>query len=62
MAAVDLFESFVKELTDSEQRQLSDLILSVRTDMFAARSEEARVRIVAEFIRDAHDFGRAPRH
>jgi hypothetical protein len=61
MAAVDLFETVVKELADRERQQLSDLILSARSDMFAARSEEARVRIVNEFIRDAHDFARAPK-
>jgi hypothetical protein len=61
MAAVDLFENVVKELTDRERQQLSDLILGVRGDMFAARSEEARLRIVNEFIRDAHDLSRAPK-
>jgi hypothetical protein len=59
MAAVDLFETVVRELTDRERQQLSDLILSARSDMFAARSEEARVRIANDFIRNAHDLVRA---
>lgn len=61
MAAVDLFETVVKELPEWERKQLSDLILTARSNMFAARSEEARIRIVNEFIRDAHDLARAPK-
>jgi adenylate cyclase len=59
MAATDLFDRFVKQLTENERQVLSRMIASYRNDLQGARSEEARVRIAEEFIRSAHDFLRA---
>lgn len=59
MAATDLFDRFVKQLTENERQVLDRLIASCRNDLQGARSEEARVRIAEEFIRSAHEFLRA---
>ncbi len=53
MAARDMFESFTAALPEREKELLRDLIGARRTDMMAARSEEARVRMAEEFIREA---------
>jgi hypothetical protein len=58
MAAVEMFESFLKKVTEKEGQPGTDLIAAARTDLFAARSEEARLRIVNDFIKDAHDLAR----
>lgn len=52
MAAADLFESVVADLPDRERAALADALRSWRTDLLAARSEDARVRLVAEFIQE----------
>ena len=54
MAAYDLFRTVTSELTDAERAATADLIGRVQTDLLAARSEEARVRIVQGFIADLH--------
>lgn len=52
MAAVDLFESVVAELSDRERTMLAESLRSWRADLLAARSEEARVRLVSDFIQE----------
>ena len=52
MAAVDLFESVVAGLSDRDQARLADSLHSWRTDLLAARSEDARVRLVSDFIQE----------
>jgi len=52
MAAVELFESVVAELSDRERALLADTLRSWRADMLAARSEDARVRLVSDFIQE----------
>jgi len=54
MAAYDLFRAVTSELTDSERAAAADLIGRVQTDLLAARSEDARVRIVQGFIAELH--------
>jgi hypothetical protein len=54
MAAWDTFENATRSLTEHEQRGLAPLIARTRSDLLAARSEEARVRIVHDFLREAH--------
>jgi hypothetical protein len=56
MAAEDLFVSFVAKLTERERLKLGDAIKTRRADLFAARSEDARVRIVNDFLQEAHDL------
>jgi hypothetical protein len=53
MAARDMFESFTAALPERDREILRELIGSRRGDMLAARSEEARVRVAEEFIREA---------
>ena len=53
MAAREMFESFITALPERERELLRELIAARRGDMLAARSEEARVRVAEEFIREA---------
>lgn len=55
MAATDLFDDVISGLTEKEREQLKEFVQIRRQDLFAARSEEARVRIVEEFIREVRD-------
>jgi hypothetical protein len=55
MAASEAFERFLAALTQRERDALKELIHAQREDLFAARSEEAQLRIVHEFVREAHD-------
>lgn len=55
MAAIDSLNSFLNALTEADKEKLRDLISNVKEQMFAARSEDARVRIVQAFIGDAND-------
>ncbi len=53
MGAREMFESFTAALPERDRETLRDLIASRNGDMLAARSEEARVRVAEEFIREA---------
>ena len=53
MAAREMFESFIAALPERDRELLRELIGARRGDMLAARSEEARVRVADEFVRDA---------
>ena len=55
MAAFEDFQSVVDRLSVRERELLRDLIQQCREDLLAARSEEARVRVVEEFVTEAHD-------
>ena len=58
MAAYDSLESFVTSLTNANRVAVMEPLKSLKAELLAARSEEARVRLVHEFIREAHDhFG-----
>ena len=52
MAAVDLFESVIADLSDRERSILAGPLRSWRVDLLAARSEDARVRLVADVIQE----------
>jgi hypothetical protein len=56
MAAVDLFESVISKMTEKERAKLADAIRIRRNDLLAARSEDARLRIVTEFIEESHEL------
>ena len=62
MAAAESFESFLESLPQNDREALKEVIQIQRDDLFAARSEEARVRIVNDFIKEAHDRLRTARH
>jgi hypothetical protein len=55
MAAYDALESFIASLTEASRTATKESVKMLRSEMVAARSEEARVRIVQEFIRETHD-------
>jgi hypothetical protein len=55
MAAYDSLESFIASLTSANRTLIKDSVKTLRAELLAARSEEARVRLVHEFIREAHD-------
>ena len=55
MAAFDLFRSVLSELPEAERAASDELIRQAQTDLLAARSEEARVRIVHTFIGELHE-------
>ena len=53
MAAQEMFDAFTAALPERERGALRDVIRERREDMFAARSEDARVRIADQFLREA---------
>lgn len=55
MAAIDAFTHFVSSLPAEDRTQLDGLIKERREELFAARSEHARLRIVEEFIAEVRD-------
>lgn len=50
MAAIEEFQNYLTSLSDEEKKRLHDQIKNERGDLSAARSEEARLRIVQRFI------------
>jgi hypothetical protein len=56
MAAVDQLEEVIRGITKPERDALAGFIKSSREDLFAARSEDARVRIADEFVRRVHEM------
>ncbi len=55
MAARDTFESFLNSLSGKDKDKLKDFIHEQRAEMFAARSEDACLRIAHGFIAGVHD-------
>jgi hypothetical protein len=55
MAAMDTFLSVLDSMTPRERDLLQDLVRNQESDLLASRSEEARVRLVNEFIRQVHE-------
>ena len=56
MAAQDTFDSFNASLSDSEREQLRDFVSAKREELLASRSEDARVRLVHEYIKELHEM------
>jgi len=54
MAALDLFRTVTGELTGAERTAYADLIHQAQLDLLAARSEEARLRIIHNLVADLH--------
>ncbi len=61
MAAFDALEGFMNSLSEAERTTVKNDVRSLRTQLLAARSEDARVRLVQEFIEAARDLHAAPR-
>lgn len=60
MAAEEMFESVLAELSIKEREAIADSITRKRADLLAARSEDARVRIVTEFQREVRELAAPP--
>ena len=54
MAAQDTFESFNASLPQEDRGHLKEFLNAQRQELLAARSEDARVRIVHEHIKQVH--------
>ena len=53
MAAMDMFASYLNSLGKAERKAIEPLVHNEQADLFAARSEEARLRIVQRFVSEA---------
>jgi len=60
MAAGEFFESVTADLTSKEREAIMDFIRITREELLAARSEDARVRIVTEYQREVRDLLERP--
>ena len=61
MAAYDALEGFIASLSEAERAALRDELRVLRAELLAARSEDARVRLVHEFMREAKEGQRVSR-
>ncbi len=61
MAAYDALEGFIGSLSDAERSSLREELRVLRAELLAARSEDARVRMVHEFMRVARETPAAPK-
>lgn len=55
MAAYDKFESFNASLSSKDQIQLKEFVVGKREEILQARSEDARVRLVNDYIKEIHE-------
>jgi hypothetical protein len=55
MAAQETFENFNASLAPQEREILKDFIRNKRDELLASRSEDARVRLVHECIKDVRE-------
>ena len=55
MAAFDTFHAFNNSLSEEQRNVLRDLIRSQTEELLAARSEDARTRIVGRYLQEVHD-------
>jgi predicted Ser/Thr protein kinase len=54
MAAFDSFRAFNDSLTEEQRKQVKDLIGTETRKLLAARSEDARKRLVDKYLREIH--------
>ncbi|MCZ6777028.1 MAG: hypothetical protein O7D34_11310 [Ignavibacteria bacterium] len=50
MAALDTFETFNASLSDKDRSAIKELLKARAAELFAARSEDARLRVVEAYI------------
>jgi hypothetical protein len=55
MSAWDTFWKVTASLTERERESLKEIIANQRGDLLAARSEDARVRLVTDFVREVRE-------
>ena len=56
MAAEDTFNHFIASLTNAGRESVKALTKAKREELLAARSEDARVRMVQDYIKEVHDL------
>jgi hypothetical protein len=56
MAAWDAFEGYLALISEREKVAINERVRNRRNDLLAARSEEARVRIVADFVKEVGEI------
>jgi hypothetical protein len=56
VAAQDTFDGFNASLSEDELERISDFSKAKREEVFASRSEDARVRLVHEYIKEVHEL------
>ncbi|MFN0156697.1 MAG: hypothetical protein ACKVRP_01340 [Bacteroidota bacterium] len=54
MAALDTFQSFNSGLTERDRQRIQDLMRTKAAELLAARSEDARKRIVEGYLDEVH--------
>jgi hypothetical protein len=54
MSATDSFESKLAQLSPPQLQAIAGYIADVREQMLAARSEDARMRLLEEFQQESH--------
>jgi hypothetical protein len=61
MAAFDAFNTILEQLSQADRHTLTEYIGQMRSQMQAARSEDARMRLLDLFIRQTHEQLRVPK-
>ena len=56
MAAIDTFNGVTAALSSQDRELLREFIREQRADLLAARSEDAMVRLVEEYIKEVHEL------
>jgi hypothetical protein len=56
MAAQDTFDSFNASQWVADREPFRDFVRAKREELLASRSEDARVRLVHEYIKEVHDM------
>ena len=55
MSATESFNASLGPLPAAQRQLLEPYIGQIRTEMFAARSEDARMRVLEQFLRELHE-------
>ncbi len=56
MAALDMFVTFNESLSDAERQAVRELIRSRTDELLGARSEDARVRLITNYIDEVREW------
>jgi hypothetical protein len=56
MAAIDLFNSFNESLSKREKELVESVRKARLEELLAARSEDARLRLVSDYVQEVHDL------
>jgi|WetSurMetagenome_2_1015567.scaffolds.fasta_scaffold26430_7 hypothetical protein len=56
MAAYDAFHAIIEDLSAADRQNLVDHIAQMQSQLQAARSEDARMRLLDQFIRQTREL------